>query len=360
MSTIPTSLRRIAAGASLALALWPGPIGAQNAGGRVAVEGRIAAHVAQHEMQQALAAYDAYVSVVKTPDVDLLRPVALAELRRVARTYPNDPIVYPAALERLARGGDGDARQALRRAASGPQPSAVALGATVSLVRLEEKDAEGRLGDLLKSAPADGKVKGIRAVEDANARSQAAVVAALLDDSDVTVRVAAARAVGVLQHRAAIPQLRALMERDVPVVRMFAAPALKRLGDPSADAHVAKMLASESPEMRLAAAQAYPRTPRAQWVEVVKQLRADRDPLARVRAAEVLACCDPATARAILNEALADPVPPMRIEAARVYEVTDLADAAVARRLLGDSSDLVRLHGAGAVLRLLGRRAAPK
>jgi hypothetical protein len=92
----------------------------------------------------------------------------------------------------------------------------------------------------------------------------------------------------------------------------------------------------------------------------VKGLRADRDGLARVRAADVLACCDPATARAILNEALRDPIPPMRVEAARVYELTELADAAIARRLLGDSFDHVRLHGAGAVLRQIAKRAAKK
>jgi hypothetical protein len=150
------------------------------------------------------------------------------------------------------------------------------------------------------------------------------------------------------------------MERDVPIVRMFAAPALKRLGDTSADAQVAQMLAGDSPEMRLEAALAYPQSSRAPWVERVKALRADRDGLARVRAAEVLACCDPPTARAILNDALADPMPPMRVEAARVFELKDLADAVVARRLLGDSFDHVRLHGAGTVLRLIAKRATKK
>lgn len=356
MSHIRIRLRH--AGAVAVLALCPVFTTAQKPPDRDAVERRITAHAAKEEMPQALSAYDGYVSAVKKPDVELLRPVAVGELQRLARNYPDDGVLYSGALERLARGGNAEALGRLKRTgASGSSP--VAVESIASLARLGSKDAARRLGEILKSEPA-ARVGIIRAIEESDARSQAPGVAALLNDADVNVRRAAARAVGVLQHRDAIPQLRGIMERDVPIVQMFAAPALKRLGDTSADPFVAKMLASDSPEMRLEAAQAYPQTLRAPWIERVKGLRADRDGLARVRAADVLACCDPATARAILNEALRDPIPPMRVEAARVYELTDLADAAIARRLLGDSFDHVRLHGAGAVLRQIAKRAAKK
>jgi hypothetical protein len=347
------------AGAIAAIALSPLGLAAQSTPGRDAVEKRINGHVAKGQIPQALGAYDEYASTQK-PDVALLRAIAIEELSRLARAYPQDPILYPGALERLARAGDADALRGLKRAAAASPASPLAIESIASLARLGDRDAERRLGELLKSTPADGKVTIVRAIQEADARSQAAAVAALLGDPDVNVRRVAARAIGVLQYKEAIPQLRALMERDVPIVRMFAAPALKRLGDTSADAQVAQMLAGDSPDMRLEAAQAYPQSARAPWIERVKALRADRDGLARVRAAEVLACCDPATARAILNDALADPMPPMRVEAARVFELRDLADAVVARRLLGDSFDHVRLHGAGTVLRLIAKRATKK
>lgn len=326
---------------------------------RAAVEGSIAAHLAKGDISGALSSYDAFVSSIKKPDLELVHPIALAELKRLARSYPQDPVIYPGALERLALAGDSEALQGLRRA-GGASSSPLGVGSLASLARLHDDGAERRLGDLLKSAPPESKIRLIEAIEAADARSQGAAVAALLNDGDVNVRRVAARTVGVLQHREAIPQLRAMMERDAPIVRMFAGPALKRMGDTSADAWVSKMLAGDAPEMRLEAARAFPRSGRAPWVERVKELRGNRDIVARVRAAEVLACCDPAVSRAILDEALADPLPPVRVEAARVYELAELADAAVARRLLGDSFDHVRLYGAGTVVRQVATLRAKK
>jgi HEAT repeat protein len=347
------------AGALAAIALSPVYLGGQHTADRTAVEERIAAHAAKGEIKQALDTYDGYVNGSKRHDAALLRPIAVAELTRLARTHPQDPVLYPGALERLARGGNAEALRDLKRAADASS-SPIGIEALASLVRLDDRQAERRLGDLLGTVPANQKVTIVRAIEDAGARSQGAAVAALLQDADVSVRRVAARAVGALQYKEAIPQLKALVERDHAIVRMYAAPALKRLGDTSADAFVAQMLAGESPEMQLEAAQAYPQSSRAPWIERVKSLQGHRDPVARVRAAEVLACCDVPTARAILNDALRDPLPPMHIEAARVYELKDLADAAVARRLLGDSFDVVRLHGAGVVLRLAAKSTAKK
>jgi HEAT repeat protein len=327
---------------------------------RDAVETRIGLHAAKGQMQLALEDYDAYVRAAKRSDVGLLRPVAMAELGRLVQNHPNDPLLYPGALERLARAGDVEAQQSLKRAAAASPPIAQAIESIAALVRLGDEEAARRFEPLLRLGSTEDKVRVIQAIERSNARGLAASVAALLGDPEIAVRRTAARAVGLLQYREAAPQLRALVERDAPIVQMFAAPALKRLGDTSVDAFVAKMLASESPEMRLEAAAAYPQSSRAPWIDRVKALGTDRNPLARIRAAEALACCAPEASRAILSEALRDPLPPMRVEAARVYELEDLADGAVARRLLGDSSDHVRLHGAGAVLRQIAKPARKK
>lgn len=362
---MPVRPIRVRRGIALAaLTVWPFYLAAQSLPDRGAAQGQIAGYVAKADIPQALAAYDAYVGATKKPDAPLLRPIAVAELSRLARAYPTDAVLYPGALERLARAGDADALKRLKHAAAAVPPSAHGIEALAGLARLDDPEAARRLGQLVTTVSGNERFTVIQAIEAANARGQGAAVAALLNDPDVNVRRLAARAVGRLQYKEAIPQLKALVERDHAIVGMFAAAALKRMGDASGDALVSQMLAGHSPDMRLEAARAYaaakPSTSRAQWIDQVKTLGTDRDPLARVKAAEVLACCDAATSRAILNEALGDPLPPMRVEAARVYELTDLADATVARRLLGDSWDHVRLHGAGAAVRLADRAAAKK
>jgi HEAT repeat protein len=182
-----------------------------------------------------------------------------------------------------------------------------------------------------------------------------------LNDPAPQVRAAAARALGVLQYREAIPQLRALFEKEQnpDLVGMFAAIALKRLGSNVADVYVSRLLTSAVPDIRLMAAEGYAGSPRGEWVAAVKALGTNPSELARVRAARLLACCEPTTARAMLFDALASPTLPLRVEAARTFEEKELGDAKVARRLLGDAFDQVRLHGAGIVLRLAATAGAP-
>lgn len=303
-------------------------------------------------MDQALLAYDSYVAAAKRPDVTLLRPIAEAILRRAAES--EHPAERAGALERLARAGDEAAIGALRKMAAdtGAGRSSEALAPVSSLARLGDASAASRLAGLLETVPREEKAQLIKVLQDADARSEAGRIAALLGDPDVAVRVTAATAVGALGHRASVPRLQALFEQDVPVVKMAAAVALKRLGAVAADAYIAELLGSDVPDIRLAAAAALGPPLRNQWLARVRELRTDRNEMVRLRAAEVLACCEPETTRTLLSTALQSPVPPMRVEAARILETTGSADARLARRLLGDPWNLVKLHGAGAVLRL--------
>jgi len=319
---------------------------------REAVEIKITALLERQQFEQALATYDAYTTALKKPDVGVLGLIARAELRRVVRRQPGDAVATAAALERLAGAGDGEALQALKRAAaSQSSTSRDALAPLVSLARLGDTDAATRLAALLPSPSWEGKTAVIRALQDARARSQAPKIVALLDDPQPQVRAAAALALGVLQFADAVPKLQGLFKHDLPMVRLFAAVALRRLGQTSADVFLAGVLNSEVPEMRLTAAEAYQSSKSTQWVPRVRELLGDRDEMARLRAADLLAPRDAAVARTALVSALDSPIPLLREEAARILDTRDLLDEKVMRRLLGDPYEGVRLHGAGAALK---------
>ena len=344
---------------ALLLICAPGAGTAQVVTERDAARAKIAQSLSDRNFDQALAVYDAFVSIGKEPDVELLLPIARAELER--ETQSSNPTIAAGALERLARAGDADTLASLKRAANtGGATSRAALAPVISMARLGDKEALALLGAWLDQAPPEAKVQMIDVLQEANARAQAPSVAALLDDPAPQVRAAAAVAVGALQYREAIPKLKELVGSDLPTVRMLASAALTRLGDTSAEPAVAALLKSEVPEMRLMAGQALQASKTAQWMPLVKDLRNDRNPINRIRAAEIVACCDPTWSKGILVEALTNDMAIVRLEAARVLEETDLADARLARRMLGDPSEIVRASGAGAVLRLTTKSKTPQ
>lgn len=310
--------------------------------------------LAQTKLELALTAYDRYVSARRQPDLVLLGVIATSVLQRLGEAP--DPGISVPALERLARFGDVKSRQALGAGLIASQPAVIAnLSRLVSLARLGDVEAERSLGSLLASVPAQDKFAVLEAIGEAGARTQAQRVAGLLTDSDPTIRIAAARALGTLLVPQTAPQLQAAFDTDLPTVQMFAGIALKRLGQTSADAHVAKLLASEVTEVRLLAGWAYQTSKSTQWVSRIRDLQTDRNDRHRVQVAELLACCDVPTAKSLLLAAVGSPNPLLRRDGARVLESKALADAAMVRRLLGDSDELVRLMGAGAALSLAQR-----
>jgi HEAT repeat protein len=183
----------------------------------------------------------------------------------------------------------------------------------------------------------------------------------LLTDPDVNVRNAAATALGTLQATAAIPQLKTAYDKDVQAVKMFAAVALRRLGDTSVDPFLANLLNGQIAELRVIAAGAYASSTskNPQWEKAVRTLMGGPNEQIRLQAAELLACCDPAAARGFLTSAIADPNPLMRAGAAKALEARkELASLEIARRLLGDAAEVVRIHGAGLAL-AFARDTAP-
>jgi hypothetical protein len=78
-----------------------------------------------------------------------------------------------------------------------------------------------------------------------------------------------------------------------------------------------------------------------------------------LQAAELLACCDLVAARGFLTSALSSPNPLLRAGAAKALEARkELASLEIARRLLGDATEVVRIHGAGLAL-AFARDTAP-
>jgi hypothetical protein len=325
---------------------------------RETAEAKIAAALANKNTTEALAVYDAYVVASKRTDLDLLRPIARFELELGAQSSSRD--VAADALERLARAGDAETLTSMRRAAaSTSSPAPEAMASMMSLARAGDLEAQARLAASLGGANDILKVQIVQLLQNSKAKAQAPAVAALLDDASPNVRGVAAVAVGALDYREAIPKLRALAGSDQPTVKMLASTALARFGDTSADPVVANLLRSEQPEMRLLAAEALQGSRNTQWMTPVKELRNDRNPTYAVRAAEIIACCDPEWSKGVLIDALTNPMVVMRLEAARALDRTGLVDARVARRMLGDSSQIVRIYGAGAALNPATKPAAP-
>ena len=322
---------------------------------RDAVATKVTALLGPDHFDEALASYDTYTGAANRADVALLAVIGRADLKRLVRQPPDAPTLS-AALERLARDGDVEAREALRRsAATAVGPDVLRL--TVSLARLGEPDAVRRLGELLASASGpEARAEVIQALQDAGIRSLAPRVAAFLGDSSPLVRGAAAAAVGVLQYPDAVPRLEAIFKDDEHIVRMHAAVGLKLLGRSTADLYLVQMLRNETAEVRLIAAEAYQAAKATQWVPAVRTVLSDPNELNRLRAAELLACCDPAAARSALSGMMKSDNPFLRGDAARIFETKGLADAAMARRMLGDAIASVRLHGAGVALTLAGQR----
>ena len=310
---------------------------------------------------EAIKTYDGYIAALKKPDLAVLSRLGRADLVRTARTKADQLVLRAQTLERLARQGDADALAALRQqAGSTSTVSPESLAPVVALARLRDKAGEARLGEMLKSGTPNERAQVVQAIGQGNVRSQAPRLIPLLSDSEVNIRNAAAVALGLLQAKEAIPQLRNSFQNDeAGSVKMFAAVALKQAGDASADTFLEGLLAKGHPEVQVIAAGAwqFSTSKSPAWEKASRTLLASANDVHRLRAAELLASVDPAAAKTVLNSALASPNPLLRSGAARVLESRpELADAAIARRLLGDAVIGVRLHGAGLAHALATRK----
>lgn len=180
-------------------------------------------------------------------------------------------------------------------------------------------------------------------------------VLALLADSSPDVRAAAAEALGRLGQAEAVPALlRALKDRATEV-RVAAAIALHQLGDPGGDTVLRQMLQSGASDLQLQAAQAMADAPPDQWVQYVEPLLHADAPMTRLAAARLLLDVHPRRAEATIASLLSHQNPVIAAETAVTLADGGIADLPTIRRMLGAALPTVRLEGAIALLRLLGR-----
>jgi HEAT repeat protein len=336
-------------------------------GNQEAAAFQIATFAEQERLSEALATYDAFVVARKRQDAALLAPIARADLRRSAFTQQNQPTVAARALERQARDGDAVALKTLRQlSSSSGAVSPATIAPVIALVRLKDPAGEAALANIMRTGQPLERAQAIQALTEADVRAAdvrglVPRVIELLTDPDVNVRNAAATALGTLQAKEAIPQLKTAFDNDVAAVKMFAAVALRRLGDTSVDPFLAKILNGPIAELRVIAAGAYASSTskNPDWDKAVRTLMGGPNEQIRLQAAELLACCDAVAARGFLTSALSSPNPLMRAGAAKALEARkELANLEIARRLLGDATETVRIHGAGLAL-AFARDSAP-
>lgn len=316
------------------------------------VRKQIANLAGSNDTAGALVAYDVFVAAAE-PDLELLRPVAEAILGRYIPGTSSD-LVRIDALERLAGSGDDEARQALKALARRAAATRAGLAPLVALVRVGEREAEVALGALLARVRSNEQTEVLRALKEANARSQASKVEALLSNPLPEIRSAAADVLGSIGTSEQLPALRKALDDEAAVVRTFAAAALKRLGDPAGDLILSGLRLSGVPDLRALLASAYENSDSKQWMQWVRPLLSEGRLTVRLRVAEAMARQGDGAALGVILAMLDDQDPMVRAETARVFERLPQPDPKVVRRLFDDGSDVVRVCAAGAVLRLAG------
>jgi hypothetical protein len=303
----------------------------------------------------ALEEYERYVAAGQPESVELLGPIARAELERLAAGGGFE--VQGPALEVLARHGDADARKRLGTPGADGGPSRGS--ATVALAKLGDDAAIRSLEAAAREGNSARQALSISALGQAGVRGSAPMLRDLLANPDAAmpVRAAAAEALGLVGDPASVPALRTALEDEWLLVRLNAAAALRRLGDPAGDRTLHETVAGDAKDLKLRAARALAAAGDASWVPSLLPLLTDEEPLMRIAAAELLLAHDPHAAGVALTEALRDQNPIIRQEAARVLASHAAVDVTLLRTFLRDADPLVRLHAAASLLQRAGQRA---
>ncbi len=298
----------------------------------------------------ALDEYERWFTLIRIEDPMLLQSVAVATLEQISTG--KDTVLALQSLEYLADAGIAGSRQRLQARRNAQNARAV----DAALARLGDRDAVGRLIAGAESA-ADAGAAGVEMVAAAGTSAIPALQRLLASPAGPT-RAAAIRALGKLDARQALDEIRSRLTTDAdPLVRAWAAVALARMGDSEGERQVAQMLGSPVHDLRLVAAEAYADRGTGPWLDAIRPLLTDQSGLTRLMAAELVALVDPDAAQAVLAKAADDPNPVVRAEATRILAEApvvspDSADWKSLRLRLRDAEAPIRLHAAGAILKL--------
>jgi hypothetical protein len=308
----------------------------------------IAADLAAGGPPQALDAYERWLQASGREDQMLLEDISAAFLKQLSGA--GEPrIVYPA-LGALARFGDADAREKLRRLVDDP---AAGVEAEVALAAAGDPAGAERLRARIAAGGRDDKSRAIDALKSGGSAAGASIAPALKDPSPAS-RIAAAHALAEIGAADAIPQLREAAADPEPSVRGAVQAALALLGDPDRAETLKSLQSSPLAEYRLLSARrAAAAEPRGAWVSTAETILGDPDPVVRLEAAELLLTYGHTeAAEPVIFAALTAPSGPLRSTAARLLARVplDLRGLAALRRMLRDTLPEVRLEAARALL----------
>jgi len=320
---------------------------AQAPGVRDAAALKIDALASARDWETALTAYETFAAAIGKEDGLLLRPIARAVLAEIAAF---DGGLATPALERLACGGDQEARRTLLEADRGQAPlQRRTLDRVVARARLGDQGALAALTAAAESGSRGGRLAAFQALRELPAPGLDDLVGRALRDEDPSIRLAAVELARVKRLKGARDQLRALLDDRVFLLRIQAAAALLAIGDTAGHALLTSALASEFADARLAAARGLAAGNDRSWMPVARALLDNRDGLFRLQAAALLLTAERPAALRVLREGVADPNPTVRLEAARILASEAEPDLALLRPLLRDLSPWVRLEAAAAL-----------
>ncbi len=295
---------------------------------------------------QPIAALDEYETWISKAagDVDdrgLLEPIAFGLLRGLSADA--DPMIRATALVALARAGDEDAVEQLRkRSASGDRPAMEAL------VRSGDANAIRAVQTLLGTPTGRDMSAEIKALAEHGGLTPS-LLQSLATDRVPMNRAAVAGALVRSKDPAAAQLLDALNQDRDPLVRMSLVLARAEAGDERGLADAKAMLASQVPDIRLTAAESLVATMPRESEQAVRPLLSDRDGINRFRAAAIVGRFDSAAALPVITEGLTDPNRLIQQEAARTLGQTLPTETRQLRQLLRHPDRLVVAYAAAAV-----------
>jgi HEAT repeat protein len=292
-----------------------------------------------------LAALDEYETWIKAAhDVDdrgLLEPVAIALLRSLSADP--DALVRTTALEALAKAGDDDAIEKLRKRSAGGDRLA-----TQALAGQGDANSIRAIQTMLNTPTGRDMSAEIRALAEHGGLTPS-LLQTLAKDRVPMNRAALAGALVRSKDAAAAQLLDTLNQDPDPLVRTSLVLARAQAGDERGLAEAKAMLASPVPDIRLTAAESLIATMARESEQAVRPLLSDRDGINRFRAAAIVGRSDPAAALPVITEGLTDQNRLIQQEAARTLARTLPDETRQLRQLLRHPDRLVVAHAAAAI-----------
>jgi hypothetical protein len=309
---------------------------------------KIEALAAARDWESALAPYERFIAAGGPEDPALLQTIGRALLWESIAFYPP---LRTMVLGRLACAGDRQALASIQRPSDAARPEDTE--ALLVRARLGNFDAVLQLRELANAGAPPIRVTALQALELLRDHGAGRVIAAALEDPDLSIRLAGLRAARALRPQGVAPQLQALAADPQPLLQVGARAALATLGDRAQADPLRPWLESQVPDLRLGAIAGLLALegPSPALIDGLAALATPRNAGIWPQAIDLLLVHAPDRAAAAVRQALRGPDANSRILGLRSYPrvPAEDGDPALLRALLLDPNTLVRIE-TGAVL----------